>query len=348
MSLGQQMIELSGAQEVMGGPAPPDPQLDLRLLLDSAAEGFCSLDRNGAITWCNASFLHMIGFQRAEEVIGKDFHHLVHHSRADGTRYPRSACAVLKTAQTGIPATVTDEVFYRADGTSFPIEYRARPIIHESAIEGAVCTFVDITDRKQAEAKQRVLNHELTHRVKNTLAVVQAIVLQSLRNSDAGKDAVAVIHARLVALGRAHEALTNGRSERAPIAEVVKNGIAVCADGSRIRMDGPRIDVGPNAALALTMALHELCTNGVKYGALSNDTGFVVLEWTVGEGDDAAFHLRWKEQGGPPVTAPKRTGFGSRIIHDYCRSQFHGDAVQSFEPDGLRWTLDAPLRTLEE
>jgi PAS domain S-box-containing protein len=348
-----EVMHAPGAHDLMhrgsNARALGENAVDLRLLLDSAAEGFCSIDKNGAVTLCNASFLRMTGFERDQEVIGKDFHRLIHHSRADGSPYPRSDCPVLKVAQTGIPAHGIDDVFYRTDGTCFPVEYWAQPVARESSIEGAVCTFVDITERKQAEAQRRLLNHELAHRVKNTLAVVQAIVDQTLRHSDDPQHAVRAINERLVALSRAHEVLTQTQWDGAAITDVVKSGIAVYgSDNSRIRIEGPQMDVGPNTALALTMALHELCTNATKYGSLSNDTGIVVLDWTLGGGGaDAAVHLRWKERGGPPVTAPARQGFGSRIIHEYCRSQLGGDEALLFEPDGVKWTLNAPLSCIK-
>src|SRR5579883_1672354 len=322
--------------------------MDLRALLDSAAEGFCAIDRHGAITLCNASFLRMTAFEKNDDVLGKDLYLLIHHSRADGSPYPRSDCPVLKAAQSGIDAHEVEDVFHRADGTSFPVEYWARPLVREGRIEGAVCTFIDISERKQAEARQQVLNHELIHRVNNTLAVVQGIVSQTFREGDEPKDAVDAINARLVALGHAHEVLTRTSWESAPIADVVKSGIAACGpDNPRIQIEGPRLDVGPRSALALTMVLHELSTNAIKYGSLSNDTGRVALDWTLREGDaDAAFHLRWKESGGPPVRAPVRTGFGSKIIEDYCRAQLGADTGLSFVADGVEWILKAPVSSI--
>jgi PAS domain S-box-containing protein len=321
-------------------------QQDLRMLLDSAAEGLCSIDREGTITLCNSSFLSMTGFRRNDEVIGKDFYQVVNHLRADNSHYPRSDCPVLKAAQTGIHAHVTDELFYRADGTSFPVEYWARPMVAESRIVGAVCTFMDISERKQAEAQQQLLNHELAHRVRNTLTVVQAIVSQTFRNSDDPKHAVQAINARLFALSYADEVLMRAQWHSAPISDVVKSGIAVYgSDNPRIQINGPKISVGPRTALALTMALHELCTNAIKHGALSNDKGNVLLDWTVGEGH-SKFQLRWRERGGPAVTARTRTGFGSRIIDEYCGSQLGGNASLLFNPDGVEWTLDAPTSSM--
>lgn len=337
------------AQATTGGTSIKRPvseaQTDLRLLLDSAAQAICSIDTKGAITFCNASFLRILGYRQNEEVIGKDFHGLVRHSRADGSPYSRADCPVLKAAWGGIEAHAADEVFYRADGTNFPVEYWARPIARESSIDGAVCTFVDITERKQSAAEQRLLNHELAHRVRNTLAVVQAIVDQTLRTRRVSNDAIRAINARLFALSQAHEVLTRTQWDGADIADVVKSGIAVFgADNSRILIEGPPMQVGPGTALALTMALHELCTNAIKYGALSNDTGHVELVWASRQVvHNPRFRLRWKERGGPRVTAPARKGFGSRIIHEHCKSHLGGNVDLLFEPEGVEWTLDTPL-----
>jgi PAS domain S-box-containing protein len=323
-----------------------EPQADLRTLLDTAAAGLCLIDRTGAIRMCNASFLRLTGFQRSEEVLGRDFHQLTRLAPEDGSPCLGPDCPVLKAARAGVDAHASDEMLHRADGTSLPVEYWVRPIAREGRIEGAVCTFVDITERKQAEAQQDLLNHELAHRVKNTLAVVQAIVSQTLRSSHEPKDAVEAVNARLLALGRAHDLLMRKRWDSAPFIEVIKSGIAAPGPKHpRIQVDGPRFHVGPGTALALTMALHELCTNAIKYGALSNDTGMVALDWNLRESGAAGtkLHLRWKERGGPPVAAPAHTGFGSRIIDEYCRSQLGGDASLSFDPDGVEWTLDVPL-----
>jgi two-component sensor histidine kinase len=185
--------------------------------------------------------------------------------------------------------------------------------------------------------------------VKNTLTVVQAIVGQTLQNSGDPQHAVRTINARLVALGRAHDVLTRTRWDGAAITDVINSGIAVYdPDNARIRIEGPPLKVGPNTALALAMAFHELCTNAIKYGALSNDTGTVLLEWTLGAGGaDATCHLQWKERGGPAVVAPERKGFGSRIIHEYCRAQLGGDEALLFEPNGVKWTLNAPLSCMK-
>ena len=324
-------------------------QTDLRMVLDSAADGLYCIDRDGVVTLCNSAFLRMLGFSREEDALARDLHDLIRYSRADGTRYAREETPIFKAARHGVHAHVVDELFFRADGTSFPVEYWVRPIVRDGEIQGAVCTFVNATERKQAEARIEMINHELAHRVKNTLAIVQAIVTQTLRKASNSQDALRTIGDRLSALGRAHTVLTHSRTGNASIMDVIDDAIALHRESEhRIRLHGPRIDLGTKASLALSLALHELCTNAQKYGALSNDSGVVSIDWTVtGGARDARFRLTWKESGGPPVSEPPSKGFGSRLIGQMIGADFGGRAELRFEPGGVVWSLDAPLMPLK-
>jgi PAS domain S-box-containing protein len=325
-------------------------EADLRLLLDSAADGFYCVDREGRTTLCNAAFLRMLAFQSEGNVIGKDLHDVIHHSRPDGTPYPRDECPIYKVTQSGNHVHVVDEVFFRTDGGRFPVEYWARPIVRDGEIQGAVCTFVDLTERKRAEARQELLNRELAHRVKNTLAMVQAIVGQTLRTSATPREAIGSVSQRLIALGNAHNVLMRTRWGNASMMDVVEGAVALHrSEEHRIRIAGPRIDVGSKSALAITLALHELCTNAAKYGALSRDAGTVTIDWSVtGGAADATFRLGWKEQGGPPVSVPTHKGFGSRLVNQVIGSDLRGRTAMAFDPAGVQWTLEAPLTSLQE
>ena len=128
----------------------------LRDVLDSAQEGFFAMDREGRATVCNAAFRRMLGFSREEDVLGLDLHAAIHHSRADGSRYPPSECPIHRAAREGAPCHVTDELFHRQDGTGFPVEYRAQPVTRGGVLVGAVCTFSDLTARLRAEGALRV------------------------------------------------------------------------------------------------------------------------------------------------------------------------------------------------
>ena len=203
-------------------------------------------------------------------------------------------------------------------------------------------------ERARAEAHQRLLAGELQHRVKNTLAMVQAIVGQSLRSAASLEAARITVTDRLQVLARAYEGLIRPGQASAPIHAVVADAVRVCSGGSeRVRLAGPALDLAAKPALTLAMALHELCTNAVKYGALSNDTGHVQVSWLLtDQGSETRFHLVWSEHGGPPVRPPAQRGFGSRLIEAGVASELHGKAALVFEPDGVVWRLSAPLPML--
>ena len=208
----------------------------------------------------------------------------------------------------------------------------------------------DITERKLAEAHQQLLTHELNHRVKNTLAVVQAIVSESLRTAPTPQAARRAIADRLIALSRAHDILTRTNWSAAPIGEIVANaaqGLGVSP--ARIRLEGPARRLAPKAALSLAMALHELGTNAVKYGALSNDDGHVEVRWAIpSAAGGPRLTMRWSEHDGPAVVASSRQGFGSKLIEIALAREFNGSSVLAYPPSGAVWTLDAPLAAIEE
>jgi two-component sensor histidine kinase len=181
--------------------------------------------------------------------------------------------------------------------------------------------------------KELLLN-EFKHRMKNTLATVQAIAGQTLKRSDRSERETFI--ARLHALAHAHEALTGREWDRALVRDLVERTLAPFAK-ERFAIDGPDASLAGNGALILTMALHELATNAVKYGALSNQDGKVAITWSVA-GD--RLDLTWQEKGGPPVVAPAHKGFGSVLIEKAT----DGRAQLAFAPDGVRCTLALSLK----
>jgi PAS domain S-box-containing protein len=335
-----------GGESGRGHAAQPD----LHSLFDAMAEGLCSTDREGRITLCNTAFLRMTGFRCTEDVLGKMLNCLVRHDRGDGSPHANGHCPILDVIRAGTHAHADDAFVHRADGTRMSVEYWIRPIIREDRVEGAACTVMDITERKQAETQQMLLNRELTHRVKNTLTVVQAIVSQTLRSTAERKDAMQAINARLFALRDANELLMSTKHEDALLSDVIGRGFAVYGvDNPRIHVAGSDLGVGPRTAAALTMTLHELCTNAVKHGALSNNIGNVALVWTVDQDiGDPKLRVLWKERGGPPVEVPARMGFGSQIIRQYCKSLVDAEFALEFKSQGLEWALEVPVESLKQ
>ena len=208
---------------------------------------------------------------------------------------------------------------------------------------------VDITDAKFAEEHLLLLIHELNHRVKNTLATVQSIASQSLRGleGEAADAARAAFEARLLALARVHDVLTRESWEGAELNAVVADAIRPLDVGegapSRFSVEGPSLRLPPRVALSIAMALHELGTNAVKYGALSCEGGRVAITWTVRREAEVQLNLRWTESGGPPVRKPTRTGFGSRLIERGLARELAGEVQLLYEPTGVVCTIDAPI-----
>jgi two-component sensor histidine kinase len=213
-------------------------------------------------------------------------------------------------------------------------------------VSGALVAIVDIDQEKRAAEHQRLLVNELNHRVKNTLATVQSISAQTLRNAGTAAEASDAVEARLLALSRAHDILTRENWEGAFLSEVVAQAVEPyrTQGENRLCAAGPDVRLPPRMALALAMALQELATNAVKYGALSNAKGTVHITWAVH--DRAApprLALRWAEQEGPRVHAPQRRGFGSRLIERSLAQDLDGTVAIDFDPHGVVCVVDAPI-----
>ncbi|WP_147022095.1 HWE histidine kinase domain-containing protein [Microvirga aerophila] len=204
---------------------------------------------------------------------------------------------------------------------------------------------MDVSDRKKWEEHQQLLINELNHRVKNTLATVQSIVSQTLRNATTAHDAKDALESRLFALSRAHDVLTRENWEGASLYEIVAQAVEPYSSRGedRLHLSGPDVRLSPRMALALAMALQELATNAVKYGALSNGGGEILITWAV---DRARARPRlplcWEERGGPPVEPPKRRGFGSRLIERTLAQDLDGEVRIDFAATGVVCRVDAP------
>ncbi|MFC1457997.1 PAS domain S-box protein [Microvirga arabica] len=211
--------------------------------------------------------------------------------------------------------------------------------------EREVGVFEDITEQKQWEEHQLLLINELNHRVKNTLATVQSIASQTLRTTETAAEAKTAIESRLLALSRTHDVLTRENWEGADLYEIVEQAVAPYSSESedRLHLSGPKVRLSPRMALALAMALQELATNAVKYGALSNATGQITVTWNVEQGEPSTLDLRWAESGGPAVRTPTRRGFGSRLIERSLAQDLGGNVQIAFAPTGVTCTVRAPL-----
>jgi two-component sensor histidine kinase len=224
-----------------------------------------------------------------------------------------------------------------------------RELLSQAGIDAArplAQSGIDATENEVAKRLQRLLLEELHHRVRNTLATVHAITSQTLRTAKTLEEGPMAVESRLVALGRAHDVLLQANWTAAKLNDVIHAAISPFDSDNvqRFVVQETPIEVGPAAILPLTMSLNELCTNAVKYGALSNTTGRIQIVLTV-EDEAQRFKLTWTERDGPAVREPTRRSFGTRLINRLA-DQLKGEVRLRYEPAGLVYELGIPLAVL--
>ena len=236
---------------------------------------------------------------------------------------------------------VQEHRYVRADGEAREGEWYCSSLAG-TGFRGAsvMIELLDVTARHRAEETQRLLIGELNHRVKNTLATVQAIASQGLRHSATPEAFHATFSGRLQALSRAHSLLSAATWEAASLRDLIAGQVAIGAvSEDRLHLSGTDIDLPPELALRFALILHELTTNAHKYGALSNESGTVSLHW---QSDGSTLEFRWSERGGPPVIAPERRGFGSTLMEEGMAGD-GARVVADYASEGLNWSLSLPL-----
>jgi PAS domain S-box-containing protein len=297
-------------------------------------------EADGSCTYLNRAWYEFTG-QTEEEALGYGWLEATHPEDR-----PEAERVFLDANARQAPFRVEYRL-RRADGAyRWAIDAAAPRFAKDGHFLGYIGSVVDIHDRRMVEERQQLLIHELNHRVKNTLATVQSLASQTLRNASTPADAKEAIEGRLLALSRAHDVLTREQWEGADLYEIVEQAVAPYASRGedRLHIRGARVRLSPRMALSLAMALQELATNAVKYGALSNEHGEIRIGWLLDHTQDPVrLLLRWEEIGGPPVHTPSRRGFGSRLIERSLASELNGTARIDFAPKGVVCTVDAAL-----
>jgi PAS domain S-box-containing protein len=314
-----------------------DPPLDTSLPVEEQVD---LAYRHGRFVDCNDAMARMYGLERAEDLVGKTLEFPMPSADPDARAY--LAGIILS----GYSVNGVESVELDAAGNPKYFDNSMIGIVEKSQLKRLWGIQRDITERKRAEEQRTLLINELNHRVKNTLATVQSIASQTLRNAGTAARVKEALEGRLIALARAHDVLTRENWEGAELKEIVVQALAPYVDleGGRLTMAGPEVRLAPHIALALSMALQELTTNAVKYGALSNEVGTIDIAWDA-EPDETGsrLRLRWQESGGPYVQAPTHQGFGSRLIERSLARELNGNARIEFRPEGILCTVNAPL-----
>ncbi|WP_243371470.1 PAS domain-containing sensor histidine kinase [Microvirga solisilvae] len=304
----------------------------MRDILESINDAFYAVGKDWRFTYINQKTEELWGRKR-EDLMGKVF----------WDEFPDMAGSEIHKAHI---LAMESRVPMRLETISPLTQQWLEISIFPTADGGLSTYFRNVSDRKNAEEHRELLIHELNHRVKNTLATVQSIAAQTLRNAGASQEARMAFEARLFALSRAHDVLTRENWEGASLREIVAQSIEPYRGlgETRVSGEGPEVRLSPRMALALSMALQELATNAAKHGALANGSGQVAIIWSLDEtSQPARLHLRWEEKGGAPVRPPQRRGFGTRLIERSLASDLQGHVMIDFAPGGVVCTIDAPM-----
>jgi PAS domain S-box-containing protein len=319
----------------------------LAAIVESTDDAIVSKDLNGIVTSWNHGAERMFGYP-AHEIVGRPILILIPSDRHSEEDY------ILGMVRRGERIKQYDTLRRCKDGRLIHVSLTISPIRnHEGKIVGVSKIARDITDRVLAAETQALLLRELNHRSKNLLAVADAIVRQTAKNTSP-KEFVDRISRRLHALSVNQDLMIEHDWRGADIAQIIQWQLASVIDdyAERVKLEGSPCVVMPRVAQALGLAMYELAINAVKYGALSTRTGRIHIKWTVSESNGAReFKLTWQELGGPPTVPPKKKGFGSAIIESMIARSVLGSATMTYAPTGLIWELVAPesgLRQLSE
>jgi PAS domain S-box-containing protein len=306
----------------------------LALIVESSDDAIISKSLDGIIMSCNGGAERLFGYSAAE-AIGKPVSMLIPEDRLN------EEPGIIQRIRLGERVDHYETIRRRKDGSLVDISLTVSPVRNAAGvIIGASKIARDISVRKQAEATRHLLLSELNHRVKNTLAVVQAIVQQTLSSTKDPGDFATRFSGRIQSLARVHSLLTDSTWQGADLRALIRDQLLQgSVDETKLTAWGPTVLLPPQMTLHVALMLHELGTNSTKHGALSTASGWVTVHWSV-KGE--MLHLKWEERGGPAVKAPIARGFGTRLIEQSAKSE-GGEARMLFEAKGVIWEIMLPL-----
>jgi PAS domain S-box-containing protein len=309
-----------------------------RAVVENAADGIITINAQGVIQSVNSEAERLFGYAR-DELVGRNVRILM--PSPDSERHDTYLARYLRTGEARIIGIGREVTGKRKDASTFPLFLS----IGEFSLEGEryfTGIVRDVTERKRAEERQRLLSAEVDHRAKNLLATIQAMVLLTRREAVSVADFATTLVGRLHAMARAHDLLARDKWTGASLHDIIGNEFQAYtgADGDRVSVIGEDTRLSARAAQTLSLALHELTTNAAKHGALSVPEGRVEIRSAI---NGQELQLTWSESGGPEVRSPSTQGFGSVIIERSIAHELGGDAELRFERSGLCCHIRIPL-----
>lgn len=320
--------------------------VDLRLLqaaVEATGEAIlittADLDEPGpVIVYANPAFTTLSGYDAAE-VVGRSPRFL----QGEGT--DRAALDRTRAALQAGEAFQGEALNYRRDGTTYRVEWLITPVRDaDGRITNWVSAQRDVTQRRAFEDRQALMVRELHHRVKNTLATVQAVLNATMRSSVTMAEFSQAFGGRIVSLARTHALITEDEAQVASFEGLLRAELGPYDEGGRVTLEGPRLRLPSELAVPVSMGLHELTTNALRHGALGHPGGRVVVTWRIEDGPAGPWLAwTWNEHDGPPPTLPTREGFGTRLLNKILTAQVAAEVDVAFESDGLRVHVRLPL-----
>lgn len=312
-------------------------QARLAAIVSSSDDAIVSKTLDGVVTSWNAGAMRIFGYS-AEEMIGRSIKRII------PAELQAEEDDILARLRRGERIDHFDTVRVAKDGRRVQISLTVSPVRDSAGvIVGASKVGRDVGERKRHEEMQRLLLNELNHRVKNTLATIQAIASQSMRRAADPGEFVTSFNGRVKALAGAHDLLVQSQMRGTALLDLMRQQVALGPeDGTRLSFSGPDVTLEPRIAVQLALVLHELATNARKYGALSVPEGRLEVVWTLRADGERVLALSWTESGAPGVRAPESRGFGTTLIERSLGSN-GGTAMMDYSADGLRCSITLPL-----
>ncbi len=322
---------------------PRERERRFQELLEALPAAIYTTDANGKITYFNQAAVDLWG---GAPVVGRsEWCGALRLYWPDAAPMRHDQCPMAIALREKRPVRGMEATIERPDGTRVPVLFHPTPLYDGAgALVGAVNMLVDVSERKRAEQQQALMIRELHHRVRNTLATVQAVMRTTARASATIEEFEEAFAGRIDSLSKTHDLVTENFEQAVSLTTLLSNELDAYDDGAcrRVRLVGPPVELPSALAVPIGMAIHELTTNAGKYGALSIIAGRVDVTVSI-EADAHRLRFEWIEREGPPVRPPTRKGFGSRLLEHVLARQIGAEVTVDYDPAGLRARIVVPL-----